>query len=239
MLPFFYQESLPEKIGPYTLDEPTSKHCIQVLRMKEGATLLLTDGKGKMCKAVIKTAERKHTLVTIEEHTLNNTRSAKFALAIAFTKNTSRNEWLLEKATEFGIEHIYPIITQRTEKDKFKFERLNSILISAMLQSQQTHLPILHEPQSFKQFLNTELVNFPQKFIGHCIEDEPKVSYISSIKKEIDTLVFIGPEGDFSPEEVTACLEHQVQPVTFGENRLRTETAGMYACSVFNAVNYG
>ena len=110
MLPFFYHPNIEDKQQLITLDEPTSKHCIQVLRMQEGQEMLLTDGKGKNIKAVIVTADRKRCGVQVQSLQQQAQRPFQLSLAIAFTKNNSRNEWLLEKATEMGIEHIYPII---------------------------------------------------------------------------------------------------------------------------------
>jgi 16S rRNA (uracil1498-N3)-methyltransferase len=159
-------------------------------------------------------------------------------LGIAFTKNNSRNEWLLEKAMEMGIEQIYPIITDRTEKDKLKMERLQGILISAMLQSQQCYLPQLHDSIKLKALLQQSTTT-AQRFIAHCIDTEERKSYITHLQPGKDTLMLIGPEGDFTPAEINLCLEAGLEPVSLGQNRLRTETAGLYACTIFNAVNYG
>ena len=238
MLPFFYQENLPVQEGPFMLDEATSKHCVQVLRMKEGAQLLLTNGKGLRAEAVITEAARKHCMVHCSKVEQQPARPVSFALGIAFTKNNSRNEWLLEKAMEMGIEAIYPIITDRTEKDKLKMERLQGILVSAMLQSQQCYLPALHDSVKLKDLLQ-QSQQYTQRFIAHCISTEARQSYIQHIEAGKDTLMLIGPEGDFTPAEITLCLDAGLKAVSLGQNRLRTETAGLYACTVFNAVNYG
>jgi len=238
MLPFFYQENLPAKEGAYTLDEATSKHCVQVLRMKEGAPLLLTNGKGLRIEAVITAAERKHCMVHCTKVEQLPARPVAFTLGIAFTKNNSRNEWLLEKAMEMGIEQIYPIITDRTEKDKLKMERLQGILVSAMLQSQQCYLPQLHDSIKLKDLLQQSNTT-AQRFIAHCIDTEARKSYITHLQPGKDTLMLIGPEGDFTPAEISLCLDAGLEPVSLGKNRLRTETAGLYACTIFNAVNYG
>lgn len=239
MLPFFYQENLPQHTGSYTLDEATSKHCVQVLRMKEGEGLLLTDGKGLRIEASISQAERKHCVVHCHTVEQKPARLHAFALGIAFTKNNSRNEWLLEKAMEMGIEVIFPVLTDRTEKDKLKMERLQGILVSAMLQSQQCYLPVLHEAIKLKDLLSQYGGQYPQKFIAHCINEQERKSYISHLKPGLDTLVLVGPEGDFTPAEIELCIGKGLEPVTFGQNRLRTETAGIYACTIFNALNYG
>lgn len=239
MLPYFYQQQLEEKTGDFQLDEEASHHCTQVLRMKEGAELLLTNGTGLSAKAIIVSASRKRTLVEVRTVEKVGISLAQFGLAIAFTKNKSRNEWLLEKATEMGIHHIFPVLTKRGEKDKINPERLNNILVSAMLQSQQVYLPQLHEAQPLAKLFAATGELFPQKCIAHCEADQERNSYWNTLEPGKDTLVLVGPEGDFTEEEISMSLEAGFKPVSFGPNRLRTETAGLYACTVFNAKNYG
>lgn len=239
MLPYFYQEQLNPEHKNLTLDEATSKHCAQVLRMTEGEAMLLTNGRGLRCKAIITQASRKHTMVSLEDVEQLPPRPHNFGVAIAFTKNNSRNEWLLEKATEIGIRDIFPIITKRSEKDKIKPERLNNILTAAMLQSQQVYLPQLHEARKLPALFTHLGETYPQRFVAHCEDGLERVSYIEALSPSADTLVLIGPEGDFTPEEIELAKAQHCLPVTFGSNRLRTETAGLYACTVFNAKNYG
>jgi 16S rRNA (uracil1498-N3)-methyltransferase len=237
MLPFFYHPLLDEKQKTITLDEPTSKHCIQVLRMQEGEQMMLTDGKGKKLLVTIIAADRKRCGVRPDHTEIIAARPHKFALGIAFTKNNSRNEWLLEKATEMGVEEIYPLICSRSEKEKFNADRLNGILVAAMLQSQQCHLPILREPIALKKILGVAQET-QQKLIAHCLDTEQRISLLSQMKAGHDTLALIGPEGDFTKEEITLCLDNGFTAVSLGANRLRTETAGLYVCTVFNALNY-
>lgn len=236
MLPYFYHPVIAEKQNIITLDEPTSKHCIQVLRMKEGEKMLLTDGKGKKAGVVIVNDDRKRCGVQVEQLEQRSPRPHSLSLGIAFTKNNSRNEWLLEKATEMGIEHIYPLICARSEKEKFNADRLNGILVSAMLQSQQCFLPKLQEPVTLKRFVTNAADE--QRLIAHCIETEERKTLLQQLLPGRDTLMLIGPEGDFTKEEITVSLENGFMPVTLGTNRLRTETAGLYVCTVFNALNY-
>ncbi len=237
MLPFFYQEFLSDNLKEYVLDEATSKHCIQVLRMEVGDAIILTNGKGLRCEAEIKTPSKKHTVVNIKSNKFLEKPLPEFSLAIAFTKNKTRNEWLLEKITEMGISHIYPIISQRSERDKVNFERLNGILVAAMLQSQQVYLPVLHLSKKLKEFM-VEMEAFKgQKFIAHCVEAAERKDLLQALEKNKDTLVLVGPEGDFSEEEIELCLQKEFKSVSFGKNRLRTETAGLYACTLFNAIN--
>ncbi|RYD99830.1 MAG: 16S rRNA (uracil(1498)-N(3))-methyltransferase [Sphingobacteriales bacterium] len=239
MLPYFYQQQLAAKAGAFQLDEEASHHCTQVLRMKEGAALLLTDGKGLSAQAIITSASRKRTQVDVETVESTAAPVAQFGLAIAFTKNKSRNEWLLEKATEMGISHIFPVFTKRGEKDKLNPERLHNILVSAMLQSQQVYLPQLHEAQSVASLLAATDVCFSQKFIAHCESEQERNPYWNALETGKNTLVLVGPEGDFTGEEIEMSLKAGFKAVSFGNNRLRTETAGLYACTVFNAKNYG
>lgn len=239
MLPYFYQQQLEENTGSFQLDEEASHHCTQVLRMKEGAELLLTNGRGLSVQATIVSASRKRTQV--EVHTIEKvgTSPAQFGLAIAFTKSKSRNEWLLEKATEVGISHIFPVLTKRGEKDKINPERLHNILVSAMLQSQQVYLPQLHEAQPLAKLFAATGELFTQKFIAHCESEQDRNSYWNALATGENTLVLVGPEGDFTEDEISLSLTAGFKAVSFGPNRLRTETAGLYACTVFNAKNYG
>lgn len=240
MLPYFYQPVLQNNLSSLILDEATSKHCVQVLRMKEGEQLLLTNGAGIKAVCTIISPERKHCHVKIEQLEVIAAREAQLSIAIAFTKNNSRNEWFLEKATELGIEHIYPLITARTEKEKLKPERLEQILIAAMLQSQQTYLPRLHEALPVKRFFSYGMVpGIHQKAIAHCIEEKDKIPFMQSIELGKDLMLLIGPEGDFTEEEISLCMHHGCRPVSLGNNRLRTETAALYGCVAFNALNYG
>lgn len=239
MLPFFYHTNLSGASGDLILDEATSRHCIQVLRMARGAQILLCNGKGTTAIAEIIIPDRKKCQVAVLSLSNSNPRPVQLSVGIAFTKNKSRNEWFLEKATELGIEHIYPLIVQRSEKEKYNAERYEQILVSAMLQSQQAFMPSLHTPQKLVGFLDFVKNNFRgQQFIAHCINDK-RASFLKSLEKEQDSLILIGPEGDFSPEETDLCMSRRFIPVQLGENRLRTETAGLYACTVFNAFHYG
>jgi 16S rRNA (uracil1498-N3)-methyltransferase len=237
MVPFFYHPLIEKNQKTVTLDEPTSKHVIQVLRMQEGEQIMLTNGKGLKVLGTIVTAERKRCGIKIDKMEEVPERLYKFTLAISFTKNNSRNEWLLEKATEMGIEQIIPVISARTEKEKFNASRLEGILVSAMLQSQQCFLPQLLEPVALnKLFIHTESTE--QKLIAHCIDEEKRASLLTALQVRKNTVVLIGPEGDFTKQEIDLCLQQGFHPVTLGVNRLRTETAGLYVCTVFNALNY-
>ena len=228
-LPFFYVESLDEKIT--LLDEDTSKHMINVLRMKKRENVLLTDGKGKKAIATIVDDNRKKCSVEISS-VQTEEKSRSVAIGISLIKNASRFEWFLEKATEIGIGEIIPLICGRTEKERFRYDRMQQIIISAMLQSQQCWLPVLHEPTEFKK---TILLNeFNQKFIAHCIETE-KQQLNQLINHSTNQLILIGPEGDFTPKEIEDALKNNFIPVALGNTRLRTETAGIVAATLLCA----
>jgi len=194
-LPFFFIIDLNNKT--ITLDEDTSKH-ISVLRLQKGEEVLLTDGRGKKAKATIVDDNRKKTVVEISSIETKPGSKTKIAIGISLIKNSSRFEWFLEKATEIGASEIIPLICARTEKEKFRFDRMQNILISAMLQSQQCWLPILHEPTGFEKIIQ---LTYDQKFIAHC-EETNKQSLNQQILKSINQLIIIGPEGDFTHDEI-------------------------------------
>lgn len=227
-LPYFFIHDF-ENINTITLPEETSKHCIQVLRMKEREQLQLTDGKGNLLIARITNADRKHCAVTVEEKKFLQPNSKKISIAISLLKNTNRFEWFLEKATEIGVAEIVPLLCERTERQHFRFERMNNILISAMLQSQQAWLPVLHEPQPFEKSIASSA--YPQKLIAHC-EDDNNKNNIVSISSLNEIQILIGPEGDFTKQEIEMALKNNYQPVSLGQTRLRSETAGVVAAAL-------
>lgn len=239
-LPYFFHAG-DLGVGEVQLDEGTSRHLVQVLRMPEGALLVLTDGKGTEAQCRILLAHKKHSRVEVVSRDRTPAPRAAFSIGIALTKSKSRNEWLLEKLTEIGVAHIYPLICERSERDKFNFDRYNSILIAALIQSRQTFLPVLHEPQRFSAFAARRMPDVPLKLVAHCGGEgkQGKQALSTVLRKDTNTLMLIGPEGDFSPAEVALCLSNQFIPVTLGPNRLRTETAGIYACTAFNLNQHG
>lgn len=225
-LPYFYEPGAAPGANVFTLGEDTSKHCIQVLRMKQGERLNLTDGKGNLFTAMILSPDKKHTEVKIEDSSFKPQASRKVSIGISLLKNTSRFEWFLEKATEIGVSEIIPLICDRTERQHFRHDRMNNILIAAMLQSQQTWLPVLHEPGKVKDTF------YPgrQKFIAHCEVHKKKELKECSIDDNV--VMLIGPEGDFTPEEISEALQNGFEPVSLGQTRLRTETAGVVAATL-------
>jgi 16S rRNA (uracil1498-N3)-methyltransferase len=232
VLPFFYKEDITTSSTQIILDEATSKHIVQVLRMQNGEQLQLTNGKGDLFTCAIIDDNRKRCVVQSIQNSKFENSKFEITIAISLLKNTTRFEWFLEKATEIGVTQIIPLICERTEKTAFKFERLNSILISAMLQSQQCWLPVLQQPQGFYKFV-TQQFNDTIKLIAHCESEEKKKSLTSKLlNTSTSKLILIGPEGDFTPKEIELGLKNNFTPVSLGSTRLRTETAGVVAATL-------
>lgn len=207
------------------LDEDTSKHIAGVLRMKAGEELLLTDGKGQKARATIVDDNRKRCTVQILHTEEEEPQRPHVAVAISPTKNNARFEWFLEKATEIGVAEIIPLLCARTEKEKFRYDRMHGILVSALLQSQQSRLPVLHDPTAFADLLANATQE--RKFIAHCRPGQKAQLYTAG--SGASSIVLIGPEGDFTAEEAEAAMDKGFRPVALGSTRLRTETAGIVA----------
>jgi 16S rRNA (uracil1498-N3)-methyltransferase len=212
------------------LNEETSKHIVQVLRMKKGERLNLSDGKGNLVEAEIIGDHKKHCEVRVLEISHPEKPLRNITIAISLLKNSNRFEWFLEKATELGISAIIPLICERTEKEKFRYDRMHQICVSAMLQSQQSWLPVLNEPVHFKElFSDPSIFNASQKFIAHCIEEQ-KRNLADLINDTLPSqVILIGPEGDFTSEEIKLAIQNHFDAVSLGNNRLRAETAGVVA----------
>jgi 16S rRNA (uracil1498-N3)-methyltransferase len=218
-----------------TLDSSESKHAIKVLRMNEGSQLQIVDGKGGFYTAEITNANPAKCRLSIL-HTRKESGKKKFRLhiAIAPTKNIVRFEWFLEKATEIGIDEITPVISKHSERKVIKPVRLEKILISAMKQSQKATLPELNKLTSFNECLDQNIQK--EKFIAHCRNGE-KPHLKKVVKNGTDVLILIGPEGDFSPEEIERAVSMGLTEISLGDARLRTETAGVAACLIVNLAN--
>ena len=233
MIPFFYIDETLREGQETVLSEETSKHLSAVLRMKEGEELHLTNGKGYLYTALIQESHKKKTRVKIQSSNYTEKAGPSIIIAIGLIKNSSRFEWFLEKVTEIGIQSIIPLITARTEKQHLRIDRLKNILVSAMLQSQQVWIPEFSEPVSYnKLFQLPAITGCGQKLITHCEEEEKQdLIRMSSIPHQ-SRVILIGPEGDFNPEEIVLAKSNGFQPVTLGNTRLRTETAGIVAASL-------
>jgi 16S rRNA (uracil1498-N3)-methyltransferase len=228
-LSYFYIEQCDPSQKEIVLDEDTSYHIVQVLRMKPAEKLQLTDGKGNLLTGTIFECHKKHCTVTVESAQYKAQGVRRVSIGISLIKNSSRFEWFLEKATEIGVTEIIPLICERTVKEKFRYDRMKGICISAMLQSQQTWLPILHEPIAYDLlFRQEEIAGIAQKFVAHCIQEE-KHNLSELINKSLSSIILIGPEGDFSQKEIDLARQLDFIPVSLGESRLRTETAGVVA----------
>jgi len=227
-IPYFYEPSIVEGQTSFTLNEISSKHCVQVLRMQENQRVDITNGMGYLFEAVIVSAHKKNTLVQIQSEKFIAAPSQKITLGIGLLKNLTRLEWLLEKATEMGIYEIMPLLCEHTIFEKFKLERFQNILQSAMIQSQQVWLPVLGTPVKFKEAIQNQ--KQAQKLIAHCEAGE-KIN-IKELEASADLLLFIGPEGDFSSAEIELALANNYQAIHLGPTRLRTETAALFALSV-------
>lgn len=214
------------------LNEEESKHCVRVLRLRKGNQINLVDGAGGFYLAEITDEHPKKTqLSIIKKQTDYQKRDHYLHIAIAPTKNMDRMEWFLEKATEIGIDEITPIICERSERKEIKTERLEKIAISAMKQSLKAYLPKINEAVKLNTFLKNR--ESKHKYVAHCIPSQKK-DIVENFKKNEDYLILIGPEGDFSDEEVNLALQNNFLPITLGSSRLRTETAALQVCFEIN-----
>lgn len=227
--PFFFIEQSFHAGQLLVLPEESSRHMIQVLRMESGEEVRLTDGAGGVCRAVITDPHKKRCTVRIDDVFYHPSPEKKVCVAISPLKNSHRFEWFLEKATEIGISEILPIICHRTEKLQLRMDRLRGILVSAMLQSQQVWLPALREPQPFAGAIASR--EEENRWIAYCDEQTVRVS-LPVNSSPGSSIILIGPEGDFTPEEAAYAMEKGYTAVTLGNNRLRTETAGMVAATL-------
>jgi 16S rRNA (uracil1498-N3)-methyltransferase len=232
----FYNPNISKLEKEVTFDKEESRHIVKVLRMKEGDTFKITNGKGSFFSAEIISANPKGCLVKILSEEFQQPLPYQLHLAVAPTKLNDRYEWFLEKATEIGISEITPIICDHSERKTIKPERYEKILQSAMKQSLKAYLPVLNEAVSYKDFINSEKNSEGLKCIAHC-EETDKKSLKSVLKQNQKITILIGPEGDFSSEEIELAKQAGFIPVTLGESRLRTETAAVVACHSVAFVN--
>lgn len=226
----------PELSGnTYTLDESESKHCVRVLRLEQGDEIILVDGRGGFFTAEIADPNPKRCTVNVIKSELNfGLRNFQVHVAIAPTKNIERTEWFLEKATEIGINRITPLLCRHSERKDIKHDRLEKVMISAMKQSLKAYLPQMDELTKFSDLLAQPFEG--QKFIAHC-DDQHRDLLKNLVVPNQRYLILIGPEGDFSSEEIEMAIRAGYQPVSLGDSRLRTETAGVVACHTFNLLN--
>lgn len=220
-IPYFYFPDLNQSSGLTKMGEEMRRHVVTVLRMEVGEKIMLMDGAGNVAEVDIIEASKKSLLVSINIKKSYPPPSQKLVLAISTLKNASRFEWMLEKVTEIGISEIIPLVSERTERIHFKEDRLKQIIVSACIQSKQYWMPVLQAPQKFQTIIEESTIE--QKFIAHCIENQK----LPLQRQETDALLLVGPEGDFTPAEIAMALDKGFKPVSLGNSRLRTETAGV------------
>ena len=228
--------------GFCTLDAEESRHAVRVMRLREDDEINVTDGKGSLYRCKIVEADDRACVMEVEEQDFSIP-NLQFSihLAVAPTKNPSRMEWLVEKAVEIGVGEITLLDCDHSERSFLKTDRLEKLAVSAMKQSLHTVLPEIHPAVKLRDWLHSHIDTFThsniQKFIAHCEADKPRTPLVATLQPGCDAVVLIGPEGDFSEEEIALALECGFQPVSLGPSRLRTETAALYAVTTFNIVN--
>ena len=227
----FYCEDIDS--GKISLSREESQHCVRVLRHKEGDAINVIDGKGTLYGCILEKADDKCAVAGIKEISEEwGGHDYHLCLAVCPTKNNDRYEWFLEKACEIGADEIIPVIGQHSERKVYKTERAEKILISAAKQSLKAAVPVICEPVTVKEFIESKRNSDALKMIAYCFEDEniPRISIKEALlKEEKEFVIMIGPEGDFSKEEASLALECGFVPVHLGPSRLRTETAAVTA----------
>jgi len=232
----FYTPDLSPANPVYFLSEEESKHCTRVLRLQTGDEIQLVDGKGGFYTAKIVDVHPKKTQLQVTDSKQQyGQRNHYLHIAVAPTKNLDRLEWFLEKATEIGIDEISLLLCQRSERKEAKLDRLNKIITSAMKQSVKAYHPQLNSLMPFNHFVQSHWEG--QKFIAHCLPGDTKLTIASQLELKSSCLILIGPEGDFTENEIAGALDSGFKPVTLGESRLRTETAALAACFEVDFLN--
>ena len=231
---YFFHPGLDGSTTQFIFSPEESRHIVKVLRKKEGEILYITNGKGYLFTAQITMSDAKRCQGKIIETAKHIPVRHSLHLAVAPTKRLERFQWFLEKATEIGVAEITPIYCQRSERRKLPMERLQRVVQEAMKQSLRAFLPRLNEPVTLQEFLRAKQPEF--RFIAHCEEDE-KMDLKRRVAPDNDVVILIGPEGDFTREEIQEAYAQGFLPVSLGESRLRTETAALVACATVNLIN--
>lgn len=228
----FYTQKISGNLA--FLEDEEARHCVQVLRRKPGDAISFVDGLGTFYDGKIVEVSKKACVIEIEAQRTEVPRDFYVHIAIAPTKNNDRFEWFLEKATEIGIDEITPLLCEHSERKKIRLDRLEKICLAAMKQSLKARLPKLHDLVPFGEFV--QQIEAEQKFIAH-LEEANTPHLKNNCQPTKNTLILIGPEGDFSNTEIKFAKENNYASVSLGASRLRTETAGMVACHIVNLVN--
>ena len=226
----------PDILTDPTLPESDSGHCVRVLRKREGDTIEVIDGKGHRITCVITAAHPRHTTVEIVETVdVAPSWSNRITVAVAPTKHLDRMEWMVEKLTEIGVNRIIPLLCRHSERREIKVERLEKIAVAAMKQSLKATLPEIWPMTPISKVIGE--LDDPGRFIAYCDPSIPRRLLAREYRPATDTVILIGPEGDFSPEEIRSALDAGYRPVTLGDNRLRTETAAVVACDTCHIID--
>lgn len=220
----------------YSLDKNESKHIIRVLRMKKGTAVNLIDGIGNLYEGVISDPDPAGCIINIRSVTHEfEKRNYKLHIAISPLKNPDRFEWFVEKAVEIGVDEITPLICRNTEKKGVKTERVGNLIISAMKQSLKAYKPVLNEAKEFEAFIHEN--HYGKLMIAHCYGEQERTKISDVYNKGEEAVILIGPEGDFSIQEVEKALSKNFTDIHLGPSRLRTETAGVAACHSIYFIN--
>lgn len=230
----FYAPHIQPENSAFHFDKDESRHISKVLRKKEGDAILITDGRGNLFHGTLTLSSPKSCQVHIDRIEEKSSRRYALHMAVAPTKSNDRFEWFLEKATEIGVDEITPLICDHSERKVLKTDRMEKILQSAMKQSLNCFLPRLNAPVDFREFM--EMEHPGQRFIAHCYEED-RFELKRRVQPDCPILILIGPEGDFSEEEVDLAIAKGFLPVILNDNRLRTETAAIIACHTVALIN--
>ena len=234
MIQFYAPDILTNPLLP----ESDSQHCIRVLRKQQGDIIDVIDGRGHRLKCRILDPHPKRTLLeVVQTEELPQPWSGNITVAVAPTKHIDRMEWLVEKLVEIGINRFIPLLCKHSERKEIKRERIEKIAVSAMKQSLKTTLPIIDEMTPLRTFINEFKQADADRFVAYCDPAVPRKLLAKEIVAGRDNVIMIGPEGDFSPEEIALTLDSGFTAVTLGDCRLRTETAALAACQTVHVIN--
>lgn len=225
----------PDILTTGLLPESDSAHCVRVLRMRSGDEIEAVDGRGGLHRCILRDAHPKHAYVdVVETISLPKVWKGNITIAIAPTKHNDRMEWLVEKLVEIGVDRIVPLRCRYSERKDINVERLEKIAVSAMKQSLKAVLPQIDPMTPYSSFLDA--TRNGERFIAYCDPSIPRILFAKEYRSGADATILIGPEGDFSKEEITRALDEGWRPVSLGDNRLRTETAALVACDTCHII---
>ncbi len=230
----FYNSEINVNDNDLIISDSEHHHITKVLRKKINNKVFLTNGKGYLFETVISEINSKHTHLNIINSIKKPPMDYSLNIAIAPTKKIDRFEWFLEKVIEIGVSSVTPLICKYNERKSLNYTRLNKIAVSAMKQSLQTYLPKIEPIVTIKEYIESNQCK--QKYIAHC-KNSKKAHLSKIIKRKTNSSIIIGPEGGFTDDEISLAMEYNFIPVSLGNNRLRTETAGITSCHTFSDVN--